>query len=178
MATIQEITLSNGKKSYRATIRRSGSPMESSNFDDRESAVIWANYRESIIEESRKFSADDKDMLTINDILKIKFPNESREYKETCSYFGCYLHLSLNEFTYEKMKEAAISLVNTPIYAHGSTRKEGSKLRDPVTVARKFAHLSSAINYCVSKGYNLPNDALKIVNWLKQMSTEMKASIA
>jgi hypothetical protein len=156
-------------------------------FKDRQTAYIWGKYQELILREADNFGAQPEDMYTIQDVMTAKYGEGARETKESIGYFQEIMCVPLRDLTYDKMMDHANMLMKKVIYRGGqgknsSGRVSGTcKLPEIMTVLRKFAYLSSSINYMIKNGVNLTNNAAKVVLYLRDLekykSLEIKTRI-
>jgi hypothetical protein len=132
-----------------------------------------------VLGEVKDFSPRDGDLYTLADVMEEKYTETGREYIESMDYFSSISGCSINELTYEKLMWHAKLLLETPIYRGGGNSKDGKrggtkKLPQPMTVLRKFAYLSSAINHMIKKGINLENHCLKVVSYIRNIEEKRK----
>ena len=169
MASIRKRTGSDGRVYHQVRIKRQGHPGLCASFDDYETAYIWSKYKEMLITEKEKFAATGNELYTIRDILTIKYGNR-REFNEAINYFKVYDNIALSDIGYKDMMNLAKRLLKTKVRRGGQKNKGGvMKLPEPVTILRKFAYLSSAINHVIAKGVKLDNNAIKIVAYLRSV---------
>jgi len=129
-----------------------------------------------LLKERFDFNARPDDMYTIIDVMEAKYGAESREYGETMDYFQELCATPLASLGYNELMAHAKKLLATPVY-RGGQKGVGSgtkKLPEPMTVLRKFAYLSSAINFMVKKGIPLENHCLKVVAYLRDLHKQKK----
>lgn len=179
MASIKKRTGKNGD-TYHVQIRIKGSDGIYATFDDYETALIWSKYKEVLTQEIRNFRARDVDIYTIKDVLIAKFGADSKEVS------GCELTFKkvniwespISELNHDILMDHTRTLLNTFILRGGSN-VEGSghkKLPAPMTILRKFAYLSSAINFMIKQGAHLENPITNIIVYLRELSKEKMAS--
>lgn len=177
MASVQKITGKNGEY-WKVQVRIKGHPLKSESFRDYETAFIWGKYQEMIIKEKESFNIRPKDIYTVHDVIITKFGENSRELND-CQYFfsKCDIwNLYICDLSYNKLMECANQMLNTPIFRGGCKKNNTGIKKFPaiMTVLRKFAYLSSAINYMVKLGANLDNHCLKVVAWLRDLDEKKK----
>lgn len=152
-------------------IRKKGHKPVSANFGDRVTAELWGQYKQNLMDEIESFQVHRADLYTVNDIFIMKFGADSREYLEGMPYFDEYKDKSINILTYDELKKHCHRLLQRTVVRGGKvgTNSGRAKLPAPMTILRKFAYLSSAINHLISKGVDAPNECLKIVAYLRSM---------
>lgn len=132
-----------------------------------------------VLGELREFKPRDADMYTIIDVMEAKYGCDGREYIETMGYFDEIAGDTIGSLTYNKLMTHAKKLLDTPVYRGGGNTKQGGrggtkKYPEPMTVLRKFAYLSSAINHMVKQGIHLDNNCLKVVAYLRELDKKKK----
>jgi len=131
-----------------------------------------------ILGELRDFGPRSGDMYTVLDVMGEKYGPDAREYIESIDYLQEIAGTPINELSYDRLMELAKKLLATPVFRGGrSDNQTGTKkLPEPMTVLRKFAYLSSAINYMVKKGIELENNCLKVIAFLREIDKKKKGS--
>lgn len=132
-----------------------------------------------VLGELRDFKPRDGDMYTIMDVMLAKYGETGREYIESIDYFEKICGHPISWCTYDRLMAHAKMLLETPVYRGGGNTKQGGrggtrKYPEPMTVLRKFAYLSSAINFMVKQGLDLENNCLKVVAFLRELDKKKK----
>ena len=171
MASIQEVTGPSGKI-YRVRVRIKGTRTRSATFNDRDTAEIWADYIHTIDSERKEFSPRDGDLITVGDVMLAKYGNQDKTFS-TCkmSFTACNIwDMPLNELTEDLLMQKVNYLLNTPVRRGGNYKSTGNLiLPKPVTVLKKLAYLSSAINLMRKKGADLRNETGGVIQKLRDM---------
>lgn len=133
-----------------------------------------------VLGEIRDFKPRDSDMYSVMDVMSAKYGEDGREYIETMDYFDKICGHAISWCTYDNLMAHAKLLLETPVYRGGGNTKQGGrggtrKFPEPMTVLRKFAYLSSAINHMVKQGIHLDNNCLKVVAYLRELDKQKKA---
>ena len=160
-------------------MRVKGYPHRSKCFNDYETAYIWGKYWEMVTQEKDSFGARDKDMLTVLDVMLAKYETyDAREMKDCEEHFKNVdiWNTYISELNYETLMKHAHTMLNTPVSRGGSRGLTSgyTKLPEPMTVLRKFAYLSSAINHLIKQGADIDNHTVKVIAFLREMDKEKK----
>lgn len=163
-------------------MRIKGYPAKCKCFYDEETAIIWGKYQEMISREKDAFNVRDQDMYTVLDVMTTKYGYDSREMNDCEFMFNeCDIwHTYIGELDYDLLMKHAKKMLTTQIHRGGS-KKNGTgirKLPQPMTVLRKFAYLSAAINHMVKQGANLENHCLKVIAFIREIDKEVKSGKA
>ncbi len=168
MGTIREHIGENGKKTYRAQIRKKNKELSKS-FPDKETTEIFIKYYEMLLD-IEKFEAKDLDVYTLGSILSMKYADESREMSEISIYFSEYFLLPMRKIDFKFLMDFSKTMLNS------KTKKGGIKgdfntgiVRDmnPNTVIRKLSYISSAINNAISQGIEIENHTPRVISYVK-----------
>jgi len=161
---------------YRVQVRVKGAKNLSQSFDDYETAYIWGKYKEMILKEKAAFAPEPEHMYTLLDVMVAKYGYGSREMNDCEPYFKPYWHTYMSKLTYDVLMEHAKLLLKTKIRKGGNVKNNKGvlKLPQPMTILRKFAYLSAAVNEMIKKGVPLENHALKVVAYLRELDKKEK----
>lgn len=132
-----------------------------------------------ITQEKDNFKVRDKDMLTVLDVMIAKYETyDSREMCDCEEHFRAVdiWNTYICELDYETLMKHANTLLNRLVARGGSKgiTSGTTKLPEPMTILRKFAYLSSAINYMIKQGANLDNHTTKVIAFLRELDKEKK----
>lgn len=130
-----------------------------------------------VLGELRDFAPRDGDLYSVIDVMSMKYGQDGREYMESMEYLQPIAGCKISECTYDRLMELAKELLETPVYKGGKAGTDSGtkKLPEPMTILRKFAYLSAAINNLVKKGIHLDNNCLKVVAYLRELDKKKKA---
>ena len=155
-----------------------GYPAKNKSFNDYDTAYIWGKYQEMVTKEKDDFGVQPQDMYTVLDLMVAKYGHDSREMRDCEEPFKTIdiWHTYICKLDYETLMKHAKTLLSTYVFRGGKKGSETGikKLPQPMTVLRKFAYLSSAINDMVKKGVDLPNHTLKVIAFLRELDKEKK----
>ena len=124
----------------------------------------------------RDFDPDPNHMYTVRDVLINKYGESGREYIETHTYFTPILDSYIFHLDKERLMELAKTLLKTEVLRGGSSKSNSGKkkLPEPMTILRKFAYLSSAINHMIKQGVSITNNTVEVIAYLRELSKRKK----
>ena len=169
MATIDTRLNKDGTTSYRVSIRKKGQELYKT-FSTEEDAKLYAWHKERLIDNMANFDVPLKDRVRFKDILTMKMDSLPVTDTKTMSDFKlsgeriCNLlpDLFMHEISYDTWLKCAKDLLDMDVYRGARTELAKRKM-SPNTVRRHFACASSGISYAQSKGINIDNHALKVM---------------
>ena len=170
MASIKINENKDGSASYQVQIRRKNIDVYKS-FSNKEDALLYASYKERLIDNIHNFEVDLQDRISISQLFELKIQNaidvSSKEIKDIensskrfVDYFG--KNTPVNSIPFEKWKEFAEILYMSDVF-RGYNSEKGKRKMSAITLRKIFAHASSAISYAQSHGMNLENHPLNII---------------
>lgn len=131
-----------------------------------------------ITREKDNFAVKEGDMFTVLDVMVSKYGHNTREMNDCHVHFQNIdiWHTYVNRLDYETLMRHTKTLLETPIFRGGAKGNETGikKYPEPMTILRKWAYLSSAINDLVKKGANIENHTTKVIAWLREQAKEKK----
>lgn len=175
MASIRK----NDSGNFRADIRKKGSKNVSASFSNKETAELWAAYKEDLIDQIKKFEVPLEDMINLETAIDMKVENMVNENFDKKSIgdveilkntFSEFLDRSLVSISYDELFKKMGTMLNTIVKKGGHGEKGDKRVQSPLTVLKKFGCLSSVYSMLISNGMNLENHALKIMAILRKMS--------
>lgn len=180
MASIESRVNKDGSVSWRVQIRRKDRVLAST-FRDKETAEMWAHYKESLIDEIEAFEVPKEELVTFKDMIELKVkeaiesktsPRYIKDLRNDMEEFSNRLGRDrfVNEISYEELFEVVKGMIGekTKIGGTKSDITTGSPVnRSPASVRRKLASYSTCITVLQKNGLNIDNIALKIMNWLR-----------
>lgn len=166
MASIRERKCSDGSITYHVSIRIKDQEEIHKGFKDKETAELYAWYKENLIKEMKNFEVPMQEMVTLRDgfELKIKLaegegktPKYIRDCKADFSHILTYMDedIYLKDITPEMIEELCEKLANSVVFKGGSQYniKLGKRTGKPVqisgkTLYRRMLTLSTIFNLC------------------------------
>jgi hypothetical protein len=177
MASIEE---RNGR--YRVSIRKKGIEI-SQTFSNLETAKLYERYKEDIIDEMHAFDVKDKDLITIEEAIRLNIERVEKECSDSKNIsdnnlweenLRDILEQPISCLTYEFLMNKANEMLSSIIKRGGSRKIENSGRlvqSSPATVLRKFRVLSTVFSNLIKNGVEIENHALKVCAYLR---TKMK----
>lgn len=170
MAKIEKRQCKDGSFSWRVGLRKNGIDI-SKTFYSEEDAKLYAFYKERLLDNIKAFDVSLKDRVTLKQIFEMKIESivnidkkELNSFKNACERF-CEVFKDkffLCEITLDDWKRAAKSIYEKDVFRGSKTEKNKRKM-SPTTLKRIFAYASSSITHAQSKGIDLENHALKVI---------------
>lgn len=172
-----------GRKNFSVSIRRKGHNITKT-FSDKETAELYAKYKEALIDEMENFDVPKKDLITLDSAIECRLEEllnakaDRRtvlDVKGLRGFFPEFMNLTLSELTYEMLKNKIEKMMVEPIRRGGDRDKTGKLiLQSPVTIRRKVAMLSSIYSLMIKKGVDCENIPLRILSFLHEIIKKKK----
>ena len=175
MGSIREITGKNGKITYHVSIRKKDRPPLSASFNDRETAMIWAAYKEMLIDEAEAFGAKDTHLYTVRDVIMNKWANNARNLALFDRIFGeKWLSRPVGELNDDKLKELVREWKTIPIRRGGAKGNGPMKLPETRTLIVWLSYYSSALSHFAKKGFDVPNYVTPTILYCRELEIQEK----
>jgi hypothetical protein len=167
-------SITKDKNSYKVRIRRKDLNLFS-HFKNKYDALLWAAYKEDLIDQIIAFDPPLKDMVTLQDAIELKIQNADYkskkylyDYKGLLTYFDKFKEKNLSEISYQDLLSHFDTLLNIPIRRGGNSDDNGiKKLPEPNTILKKYAYLSTVYQLMIEKGMEIENIPIKIVKFMR-----------
>lgn len=182
MASIREIKQKDGTVKFNLQIRKKDFII-SKTFLTLEDAKIYEFYKERLIDNIENFDVPIEERLTLKQIFEIKLNDSQHLDRRSISDIENAFRLMENYFdvnkficniNYKDWENYAIEIYGTDVYKGAKTEAAKRKM-SPLTLRRYFACYSSAFSNSISKGFNIENMPLKILqNYINPMLKELK----
>lgn len=185
MASIRKEKNKNGIEYYRVKIRKKNNCIYKS-FKCKESAEIYAAWKENLIDTMDAFDVPLKSRIRFCELVDLKCNDphigESmrKDIRESYAKLKDLLRLEdrfVEEITYDEWLNAAKELLSIKVY-RGAKTKAGERLMSPTTLRRIFSCLSSVFSYSTSFETPFDNHALKVVQTFIKHLIEKEKQIA
>lgn len=169
MGSISKRVNSNGEVSFSVKVRKQGIDITKTFFTE-EDAKLFIYYKERLIKNKENFDVPIAKRITLDYCIDLKLQEKDRDCKEISS-FNCARDRFneklgkdkfLCELTYDDWLRVAKEMFIDPVY-RGSKKEKNARIMSPTTLRRQFAYVSSSISYTISKGVEIENHPLKVI---------------
>ena len=171
MANIQERS---GK--FRVSIRKKGTEL-SATFSDLETANLWANYKENLIDEIEAFKVPMGEMITLGDAIELKVEKASQDkldvrsvqdIKNLARDFYALIDTPINKIYFGSLKLACLSLLERPTRIGGKSENSGRQVIPSVqTILSKLRRLASVYSNLKEYDIKTNNTAQEVLEFMK-----------
>ena len=166
----------NGK--YRVRISQKDHDITHS-FHDYETAVLWAKYKEKLINEITAFDVPSAELVNFSDAVDLKIKKsiddnlEDRTIKdlqELHRVFECFENRDIITITFQDYVNFSEKFLRTLTTRGGNKNNKTGRLVYPTktTLLSKFRRLSSVYSNLISNGIPVENVALKVGAYLNE----------
>ncbi len=170
MASIREKKGKDGRSSWHVAIRKKDFEICKS-FHCKEDAELYVIYKERLIDNISNFEVPIHQRLRLSDIYSMKIEKENitdpktlNDYKN--SLFRLQSFLGENTFLCNispiQWINCAKELFKMDVF-RGAKTETGRRPMSPITLKRIFAYASACFSYAQSKGIEIDNHALKVI---------------
>lgn len=169
-------TITKKGNSFHVAIRKKNY-QASATFGDRETAELWAKYKEEIYNEMPAFDPPLEEMFTLSDAieLKVKKLKENDANKKTIQdtmnlqiAFEQIIDIPICEITLDHLSKICERMLNS-IVQRGGYQGKGKAVQQSVpTVHRKFRYLSVVFSLMQEQGLKITNHPLQILRKLEE----------
>lgn len=167
-------TFSNRSGRWRAVIRKKNVKLFAT-FRDLETAKLWAQYKEDIIDEIENFDFKAEKSITLKEAyeLKLKDMEEKQSSKRdiadmnlNMNNFIELLHLPIVKIDSETIRNIVLKMQNQEVRRGGSSKNDSGRkvIQSPATILRKLRVLSTVFGFLISKGLEIHNPVLQITS--------------
>lgn len=157
-------------------IRKKNCSMQAT-FSDRETAELWAKYKEDIVDEIENFSPPTDELFTLSNAIDLKA--RSLKEKEAAHktiddtlklkvYFDKFSDKSLSDISLEDYSEHCKMMLNMIVQRGGSLNKGKPVQQSPATVYKKFRYLSIVYSFMQEQGVKIVNHPQAILRELEK----------
>ena len=180
MGSISKRVNSNGEVSFSVKVRKQGIDITKTFFTE-EDAKLFIYYKERLIKKGggggggggggkENFDVPLAKRITLDYCIDLKLQEKDRDCREISS-FNCARDRFneklgkdkfLCELTYDDWLRVAKEMFIDPVY-RGSKKEKNARIMSPTTLRRQFAYVSSSISYTISKGVEIENHPLKVI---------------
>jgi hypothetical protein len=180
MATIKE-----RKGRFSCSIRKRNGELNAT-FSSKETAELWARYKEDLIDEISSFNPEIEEMFTLGEAISFKeqeTKDRNLDKKTQNDIYNLYrefedvLHVPLKHIDLDYYIKKAERMLNTIVRKGGARLKPGTGLarqQSPSTVLRKFTYLGGVYSLMQKRGLKIENLPQKICEVLRDKA-EMRA---
>lgn len=173
MSVISKRVNSKGEVAFRVSIRKKGKEIYKT-FHSEEDAKLYSWWKESLIENMENFDIPIKSRVTLEDLLELKI-NDAEDLsprskidipfsvKRIIGFVGQKRFVS--DISYEEWKNIMEKLSGTTVY-RGTKSEVNGRSMSVSTLRRIFACLSSVFSHAISKGIDVENHPLKVMQLL------------
>lgn len=169
-------TITKKGNSFCVAIRKKNYQAHAS-FADRETAEIWARYKEEVYDEMPAFAPPLAEMFTVKEaiLLKAKKLHNEQCNKKTIQdtenlqiYFSDICDLPISEVKMEHLSKICERMLNTLVRRGGNQSKGKLNQQSIQTVHRKFRYLSVVFSLMQEQGVKISNFPLQILRELEK----------
>lgn len=146
-------------------------------FSNENDAILWARYKEEMIDLISNFDPPLKEMISLNDAIDLKIESIQNidkktlnDYSNLKAFFEIFINKKLNQIAYSDLMNHFENMIKVPVTRGGSNKKNGNIktfFPSPVTIFRKFAYLSTVYQNMIEKGVEIDNIAIKICQYMR-----------
>lgn len=164
MGTIRE---SNGR--FNVQIRKKGN-FFSKSFSDKETALLYAKYKEDLIDEMVAFDVPKDEMITLRQAFAIKMKDLEEKGSERKSIIDLTTNINLLDESLDLPLSKLdynfwVELLDKWKSLHGKNRSEKISI---YTILRRFAIMAAVYSKLIEMGVNVNNDPQKITTMIRQ----------
>lgn len=169
MASIVKRNNKDGSVSYQTQIRIKGIEI-SKTFSNEDDAILYAKYKERLIENKKNFEVNIKERVTLEQVFELKIHSLVEEdvnrktFEQTNERFKKYFKETdfISSKPLDYWLEVAKDMYKNKVYRGAKTAK-GERDMSPLTLKRIFAYASSAISYAREQGIAIENHAMTVI---------------